>query len=1048
MKDELSSVKHKTRNIVLIYAFFSSFWIFYSDWLLVRLTHDSNLLTRQILKDWVLILLTSGLLYAIVNRSLRSLQASYSLLRGIIQGTTEAIFVKNLQGRYLMINPAGARILERTVEDVIGKNDTELFPPNIADQIRDKDSNVISSGQTQVYEDVLPVGDTMQTFLSTRDIYKNPQGEAIGLIGITRDITEHKRLLEELRQEKEDLIAMSTVTANSICTLNLEELLNVLLERILAVMGADAAVIFLKKDDCLDVSASIGIEQNAYSDYALEIGQCHAKIIAATMQPLYIEDTQKDPQISSSLIEKCKIRTMLGVPLTRNSILVGVLHVDWLTLHPISDRKRHLLEITAERCTMAILNAQLYKHALQLQEILQLQIDHMPLGCIINDQQMLVTDWNPAAEKIFGFTKEDALGKSPCELITPPTLRTKINDIFRQLIAGEKTVHSINENLTKDGRTIICEWYNTPLKAADGTVIGMLSMAEDITERRHSEQELRRKDDLYRTLARNFPNGAVFLYDRDLRYTLAEGAGMAAMGLQSESFEGKTIWEALMPDICEILEPVYRQALSGNATTFETPLGDRVYLVQVLPVSNSSGEIYAGMAVMQDISDRKRTEAQLWRYAFYEPLTGLPNRTLFLERLEQLLQRAKRNEVGLFAVLLLQIDRFEIVKYSLGHMVADQLILATARRLEDCLQPTDLLARLGSDELAILVRDLKDLNDATSLAERIHQQLTIPFDLDGREVFSTTSIGIAIGGKKSTTNTADECAQDFLRAADMAMHHAKQQGLARQAVFNPKMQEQAVARLQMEADLQRAIERKQFQVYYQPIVSLETGNITGFEALARWFHPTRGMVSPAQFIPLAEETGLISFIDRWVLREACLQLSVWQKAFGTQVPLTMSVNLSSVQLAQLGLIERLDQILRETGIDGHCLKLEITESAIMENATTGTVMLEQLKALGVQISIDDFGTGYSSLARLHQLPIDTLKIDRSFVSRMGNDSDSLEIVRTIITLAHSLAMDVIAEGVETPQEWEQLRSLQCEYAQGYFFSKPVERQVAEALLTQ
>jgi EAL domain-containing protein (putative c-di-GMP-specific phosphodiesterase class I) len=208
------------------------------------------------------------------------------------------------------------------------------------------------------------------------------------------------------------------------------------------------------------------------------------------------------------------------------------------------------------------------------------------------------------------------------------------------------------------------------------------------------------------------------------------------------------------------------------------------------------------------------------------------------------------------------------------------------------------------------------------------------------------------------------------------------------------------------------------------------------------------MVSPAQFIPLAEETGLISFIDRWVLREACLQLSVWQKAFGTQVPLTMSVNLSSVQLAQLGLIERLDQILRETGIDGHCLKLEITESAIMENATTGTVMLEQLKALGVQISIDDFGTGYSSLARLHQLPIDTLKIDRSFVSRMGNDSDSLEIVRTIITLAHSLAMDVIAEGVETPQEWEQLRSLQCEYAQGYFFSKPVERQVAEALLTQ
>jgi EAL domain-containing protein (putative c-di-GMP-specific phosphodiesterase class I) len=248
--------------------------------------------------------------------------------------------------------------------------------------------------------------------------------------------------------------------------------------------------------------------------------------------------------------------------------------------------------------------------------------------------------------------------------------------------------------------------------------------------------------------------------------------------------------------------------------------------------------------------------------------------------------------------------------------------------------------------------------------------------------------------------------------------------------------------------LQRAVERQQFQVHYQPIVSLATGNITGFEALVRWIHPTRGMVSPAEFIPLAEETGLIQLIDRWVLREACFQLSAWQELFSPEIPLTMSVNLSSVQLAQLGLIERLDQIIKETGIQGHNLKLEITESAIMENATTGTVMLKQLKALGVQLSIDDFGTGYSSLARLHQLPIDTLKIDRSFVSQMGDDSESLEIVRTIITLAHSLEMDVIAEGVETTEEWQQLRSLNCEYAQGYFFSKPVACQAAEALLAK
>jgi diguanylate cyclase (GGDEF)-like protein/PAS domain S-box-containing protein len=698
---------------------------------------------------------------------------------------------------------------------------------------------------------------------------------------------------------------------------------------------------------------------------------------------------------------------------------------------------------------MAILNAQLYEQTRQLQERLQLQIDHMPIGYIVSDAKLCVTDWNPAAEKIFGFTKEEVLRENPCELITPPAVRPHVEDIFRQLAAGEMTVHSINENVTKDGRTIICEWYNTPLKEADGTVVGMLSMAQDISEGRRTEQELRRKDELYRTLARNFPNGSVFLFDRDLRYTLADGAGIKAMGLSSEAFEGKTLWEALSSEICEMLEPVYRQALAGSPASFEAPYGDRVYLVQVLPVTNTSGEIYAGMAVTQDITERKLTEAQLWRYAFYDSLTSLPNRTLFLERVEQLLQRAKQGDTPLFAILLLQLDRFEIVKYSLGHLVADQLMMGTAQRLEACVRPTDLIARLGSDEFAILLRNLKDISDANRIAERIHQELTLPFNLEGREVFSTTSIGIALCGNRNRTDIPlYERSQDLLRAADMAMHHAKKQGLARHAVFDPAMQEQAVARLQMEADLRRAIERQQFQVHYQPIVSLETGRITGFEALVRWTHPTRGMVSPIEFIPLAEETGLIGLIDRWVLREACIQLAIWQQRFGADIPLTMSVNLSGVQLTQVSLSERLDQILRETGIDGRSLKLEITESAIAENAATGSVMLEQLKALGVQLSIDDFGTGYSSLARLHQLPIDTLKIDRSFVSRMGDDAESLEIVRTIITLAHSLAMDVIAEGIEMPQELQQLRSLQCEYGQGYFFSKPVDSNAAGELLTK
>lgn len=889
-------------------------------------------------------------------------------------------------------------------------------------------------------------------------------------MAMAQDITEQKRLLEELRREKEDLSALIAVTSNGISTLHLDELLEVLLGRIVEVMCADAAVLLLKQDNQLYVRSSLGIDAESRLNYVISIGEGFAGTIAATRQPLYMEDAQTGLHLFA--LKPGNIHSILGVPLQRQGELVGVLHVAWQSIHPQSDRELHLLEITAERCTMAILNAQLYERTKQLQERLQLQVNQMPIACIISDHQLCVTDWNPAAQKIFGFSQQEALGKKLCELIAPVAVRPHLETSFRQLVAGEKTVHSVNENLTQDGRTIICEWYHTPLKESDGAVVGMLSMAQDITERQQAEQELRKKDEQYRTLARNFPNGAVFLFDRDLRYILAEGSELSALGLSSELVEGKMFRETFEPEICNLLEPVYHQALAGITTTLEVPYANRVYLLQVLPVTNRSGEILAGMAVAQDITERKHTEAQLWRYAYYDALTGLPNRALFSERLGERIEAAKQDNAGLFAVLLLKLEHFEMVKYSLGHNMADQLIIATARRLEAHLQPSATLARVGTDEFAILLTELQNHDEATDRADCIHRLLILPFDLQGREVFSTSSIGIALGGtdefqcivslpelfpnlspeipppsSSSQELTCSERPEDFLRAADTARHHAKVQAHVSHAVFNPAMHEQAVARFQLETDLRRAIERQPFQVYYQPIISLEMGKITGFEALVRWIHPTRGMVSPMEFIPLAEETGLISFIDWWVLREACTQLRIWQQAFAKDsASLTMSVNFSGLHLVQLGLLERLDQVLRETGVAGCNLKLEITESGLLKNATSGTEILQELKTLGVKLSIDDFGTGYSSLARLHQLPIDTLKIDRSFVSRMGNEGESLEIIRAIMMLAHSLEMDVIAEGVETQEQLSRLRSLNCEYGQGYFFSRPVDSKRAEELL--
>lgn len=460
-----------------------------------------------------------------------------------------------------------------------------------------------------------------------------------------------------------------------------------------------------------------------------------------------------------------------------------------------------------------------------------------------------------------------------------------------------------------------------------------------------------------------------------------------------------------------------------------------------LMAMSHTGLLLGGIA-----SDRRQAEkalgdsAERLRYnAFHDALTGLPNRGLFMDRLEHALEQDKRYQNSLFAVLFLDLDRFKVVNDSLGHILGDQLLIAIARRLEACLRPTDTIARLGGDEFTILLEGLSDISDTIRIAERIQAELTLPFNLGGQEVFTTASIGIALSA------TGYSQAEDLLRDADIAMYRAKVFG-ARYEIFNTTMHARAVARLQMETDLRRAIERQEFLIYYQPLVSLETGKITGFEALIRWQHPQRGLLSPAKFVPVAEETGLLSRIDQWVMGEACRQAQHWSEQIKSDSPLSISVNISNKQFTQANLIEQISQILQETSLEATCLKLEITENVIMENDQSAIAKLEQIKALGIKLAIDDFGTGYSSLGRLHNFPIDELKIDRSFVSKIGADEGNLEITETIVTLAQKLGVDVTAEGIETAEQLAQLRKLKCAYGQGYFFSRPLPSQAAEELI--
>ncbi|MBW4456599.1 MAG: EAL domain-containing protein [Nostoc indistinguendum CM1-VF10] len=450
--------------------------------------------------------------------------------------------------------------------------------------------------------------------------------------------------------------------------------------------------------------------------------------------------------------------------------------------------------------------------------------------------------------------------------------------------------------------------------------------------------------------------------------------------------------------------------------------------------------IQTNSKLKKEINQHNQTQAQLIHDAFHDSLTGLPNRALFVERVERALVLTKRHLDYKFAILFLDVDRFKVVNDSLGHLIGDQLLTALARRLEGCLRAGDTVARLGGDEFTILLDDIKDLNDVTNVANRINATLTGTFNFGRHEVFTTVSIGITF----STTNYKEP--EELIRDADIAMYRAKKLGKARYEIFDSSMYAQAAQLLQLEMDLRRAVERQEFQVYYQPIVSLETYNITGFEALLRWQHPELGFISPEKFIPLAEETGMIVPIGYWVLREASRQMRAWQLRYPTNPPLTISVNICSKQFSHPNLIEEIRQILQDTGLEGSSLKLEITETVLMENSDSATAMILELQQMNIQLHLDDFGIGYSSLSYLHRFSCSALKIDRSFVTKIGANGENLEIVQAIISLAHSLNIDVIAEGLETMEQLRQLQIKKCQHAQGYIFSRPLDSNSVDTLI--
>jgi diguanylate cyclase (GGDEF)-like protein/PAS domain S-box-containing protein len=569
-------------------------------------------------------------------------------------------------------------------------------------------------------------------------------------------------------------------------------------------------------------------------------------------------------------------------------------------------------------------------------------------------------------------------------------------------------------------------------------------------ERRHTLEALRSSEERYALAVRGANDG---LWDWDLttnriyyapRWKSMLGYGEEQIGDSPDEWFGRVH----RLDVERVRAEVEAH-LAGRSSHLETEcriLHDdgnyRWFLTRGLAVRDDQGRAVRIAGSQSDITQRKVFEDRLQHNAFHDSLTGLPNRALLLDRLGQAVARTKRRPDCRFAVLFLDIDGFKIVNDSLGHQLGDQLLIAISRRLEHCLREGDTVARLGGDEFIILTHDISETRDVLGLAERVLECLQTAFSLEGHELVATASIGIALSAPYI------ESAEEVVRNADIAMYRAKSRGKSAYVVFDEAMHAEAVNRLQLHTDLRQATTRGELQLFFQPIVALETGRVRGFEALLRWYHADRGLICPDDFVPLAEETKLILPIGMWVIRTAAIQLKSWQEQFAMPVPLSMSVNMSCRQFAQPDLVHQVEQILMETGLAARRFRMEITETAIMEHMETASAVLSKLKALGVKLALDDFGKGYSSLSYLHQFPFDTLKLDRSFIARIGPRGENTEIVRTIIALAQALGLDVVAEGVETARQRDQLRDLGCQFAQGYFFSRPLTAQAASALLEQ
>lgn len=654
-----------------------------------------------------------------------------------------------------------------------------------------------------------------------------------------------------------------------------------------------------------------------------------------------------------------------------------------------------------------------------------------------------ITSLNRAGEIITGYTRNEALKLNIVQVVAPEFLDAIRTMPTRKL--SRKLPESFEcEIISKSGQRVVLD-LSTRLIVNNGLPKGIQGIARDITSKRAAERSLHEALSLLSSTFESTADGIV-VFSKDRKIVTCNSKFTELWGVPRhilESENGHDLY-AFLADLAVDAAPFSKNLdklySDPEATLSEViKLKDGRILERTTQPRFLNNEPIGRVCCFRDVTVRSQAEAYLRHYALHDPLTNLPNRVSFMDYLTRAVERSDTNAHAQFAVLFLDLDRFKVINDSLGHVIGDKLLIATSERLTSCIRPGDIVARLGGDEFVILLHRSGSAVDVAKVAQRLQDRISQPFMIDNYEVFTSASIGVIVSGSDK------RAPEEYLRDADAAMYRAKESGKARYEIFDRDMHVRNLNLLQVETDLRHAVDRQEFEVLYQPIVDLETGRVSEFEALLRWNHPTHGLVSPNEFVGVAEETGLIIPIGQWVIEESCRQVSEWQKDFGMQ--LSVSVNLSAKQLMHPNLTAQIKEILLKTRLTADHLNLEVTESTVMEHSERSRKVLAELDELGIALSTDDFGTGYSSLSYLQSFPFGRLKIDRSFVSRLEDDRRSRAIVKTILMLAENLDLDVVAEGIETVKQLEYLRSMHCRSGQGYIFAPPVNAENARQFLS-